>query len=231
MDKVKRPKAEQYTAKFLKQSEAIQLFEKIRGHKLELGVIIAAFYGLRRGELVGLRWESIDFENNKITIEHSVTVAQVDGKKTIFERDLLKTKSSMRTLPLIPAFREKLLSLKKEQEKYRKICGRSYNKKESKYIYTDKMGNRIRPDYLTQEFPKWMENNGFRRMRFHDLRHSSASLLLASGVPLKEIQEWLGHSSFKITADAYAHLEYDSKISAANSMTWINETSLGSDYI
>ncbi len=88
------------------------------------------------------------------------------------------------------------------------------------------MGNRLRPDYLTAEFPKWMENNGFRRLRFHDLRHSCAILLLANGVPLKQIQDWLGHSSFKITADAYAHLEYESKIAAANAMTWVKETSL-----
>jgi len=63
-----------------------------------------------------------------------------------------------------------------------------------------------------------MEKNGFRRLRYHDLRHSSASLLLASGVPLKQIQEWLGHSDFAITANTYAHLDFGSKISAANAM-------------
>ncbi|MDL2294733.1 site-specific integrase [Ruminococcaceae bacterium OttesenSCG-928-D13] len=227
MDKVKRPRAERYAALFLRQSEAIALFEAIKGHKLELGVIMAAYYGLRRGEIVGLRWESIDFERNTITIEHTVTVAQVDGKKTVVESDTAKTLASLRTLPLVPQFRALLLTLKEEKEYYRKLCGNSYNKKEGRYIYTDALGNRIRPDYLTAEFPRWMEKNGFRRLRFHDLRHSCASLLLANGVPLKQIQEWLGHSSFKITADAYAHLEYASKIAAANAMTWLNETSLG----
>lgn len=229
--KVKRPKSkERFKANFLKQSEAINLFDAIKGHKLELGVILAAYYGLRRGEVVGLRWESIDFERNTITIEHTVVVAKdEDGKKQVIESDTVKSDASFRTLPLVPIFRNKLLAIKEEQEYYCKLMGKSYNKKESKYIYVDKMGTRIRPDYLTQEFPEWMIKNSFRRFRFHDLRHSSASLLLANGVPLKNIQEWLGHSSFKITADFYAHLEYESKIAAANAMTWVNETFLGSN--
>ena len=71
-----------------------------------------------------------------------------------------------------------------------------------------------------------MEKNKFRRIRYHDLRHSCASLLLANGVSLKQIQEWLGHSDFAITANIYAHLEFDSKLASANAMTWIEDTSL-----
>lgn len=82
----------------------------------------------------------------------------------------------------------------------------------------------MKPDYLSKQFPKWLEANGFRRMRFHDLRHSCASLLLAAGVSLKQIQEWLGHSEYSITANVYAHLEFDSKLEAANAMSWINQT-------
>ena len=92
--------------------------------------------------------------------------------------------------------------------------------------YTDALGNRIKPDYLSGEFPKYLVKNGFNRMRFHDLRHSCASLLLANGVSLKQIQDWLGHSTFTITADIYAHLDYKSKIASAGAMTWIDNTSL-----
>ena len=227
MDKVKRPKAERFVGKFLRQSEVIELFEAVKGHKLELGVILGAFYGLRRAEVVGLRWESIDFEANSITIDHTVTRAKVDGKAILVAADTTKSKASNRTLPLVPAFREKLLGVRAEQERYRDLCGNSYNKKESQYIYTDLLGNRIKPDYLTRAFPEFMEKNGFRRLRFHDLRHSCASLLLANGVPLKQIQEWLGHSDFAITANTYAHLEFNSKLASANAMTWIEKTSLG----
>jgi len=231
MEKVKRPKADRFVGKFLKQSEVVELFDAVKGHKLELGVILGAFYGLRRAEIVGLRWESIDFESNTITIEHTVTTANVDGKNIIIADDTTKTKASFRTLPMIPTFREKLLAVKEEQERNRKLCGRSYNKAESHYIYTDPLGNRIKPDYVTEAFPKFMEKNGFRRLRFHDLRHSCASLLLANGVPLKHIQEWLGHSDFAITANTYAHLEFSSKLASAKAMTWIDKTSLASEFV
>lgn len=207
MDKVKRPKKERYVGKFLKQAEVVALFEAVKGHKLELGGILGVFYGLRRGEIVGLKWEAIDFEANTITIEHTVTVATIDGKRVVVEADTTKSKSSYRTLPLVPQFRAKLLAMREEQQYYKKLCGKSYNKKQGVYIYVDQLGNRIKPDYLTRQFPEFMVEHDFRKMRFHDLRHSCASLLLACGVPLKQIQEWLGHSDFAITANTYAHLE------------------------
>ena len=226
MGKVKRPKPDRYTGKFLKQSETVELFEAVKGHKLELGVIFGAFYGLRRSEVIGLRWESINFEANTITIEHTVTIANVDGQKVMIADDTTKTKSSFRTLPLVPAIRTKLLEVQAEQERNRKLCGKSYNKKEGVYIYTDALGNRIKPDYLSSMFPKFMESNGFRRIRYHDLRHSCASLLLANGVPLKQIQDWLGHSDFAITANIYAHLDFSAKHATAEAMSWLDETSL-----
>ena len=82
----------------------------------------------------------------------------------------------------------------------------------------DELGERMRANYLTSAFPKFLESHGLRRMRFHDLRHSCASLLLANGVPLKQIQEWLGHSDIGTTANIYSHLDYKSKITSANVM-------------
>ena len=227
MDKVNRPSTKRFVGKFLKQSEVVELFEAVKGNKLELGVILGAFYGLRRSEIVGLRWESINFEANTITIEHTVTEAMIDGQKVIIADDTTKSKSSYRTLPLVPSIRAKLLAIQAEQEQNRKLCGKSYNKAESCYIYTDALGNRIKPNYLTSMFPVFLEKNDFRRMRFHDLRHSCASLLLANGVSLKQIQEWLGHSDFAITANIYAHLDFDSKLASAGAMSWIEDTSLG----
>ena len=227
MDKVNRPSTKRFVGKFLKASEVVKLFEAVKGHTLELGVIIGAFYGLRRSEVVGLRWESINFEANTITIEHTVTETTIDGKKVIVADDTTKSKSSYRTLPLVPAIRAKLLEVQAEQERNRKLCGKSYNTEEGCYIYTDALGNRIKPNYLTNAFPEFMVKNNFKRLRFHDLRHSCASLLLANGVSLKEIQEWLGHSDFAITANIYAHLEYDSKLASASAMSWIGDTSLG----
>ena len=81
----------------------------------------------------------------------------------------------------------------------------------------------MKPGYITGQFPKFLEKHGFKHMPFHDLRHCSASLLLANGVQMKQIQEWLGHSDFSTTANIYAHLDYSSKISSAEAMTNILE--------
>lgn len=227
MDKVKRPRAERFVGKHLSESEVIALFNAVRGHRIEFAVILGVFYGLRREEILGLRWESVNFESSTIIINHTVTEAKVDGKKTIVAADTTKTKSSHRTLPMIPIIREKLLLHKAEQEQNMKLCGKSYNKDEGQYVCTDQLGNRIKPGYLTSAFPKFMEDQGFRRVRLHDLRHSCASIMLANGISMKQIQEWMGHSTFNTTADIYTHLEYNSKLEAANSIKWIEQTNLG----
>jgi len=170
-----------------------------------------------------------DFDANTITIEHTVTVAKIDGKRIIVADDTAKSKSSFRSLPLVPIIRAKLLEVKAEQEHNRKLCGNSYNKAESAYIYTDVLGNRIKPDYLSSEFPKFLKKNGLRRIRFHDLRHTSARLLLAAGVSLKAIQEWLGHSTFKTTADIYARFDGSTNQESAKALTWFENTSIAQE--
>ena len=148
----------------------------------------------------------------------TVTSCNLDGKCVIVAKDTTKTKSSRRTLPLVPYFHEKLLAVKAQQERNQKLCGRSYNREFLEYICVDDIGDRFKPNYITSQFPKLLERNGFRKIRFHDLRHSCASLLLASGVPMKHIQEWLGHSDFSTTANIYAHLDYSSKLTSASAM-------------
>ena len=86
------------------------------------------------------------------------------------------------------------------------------------YVCVHEIGDLIKPHYVTESFPKLLKAKGMRQIRYHDLRHSCASLLLANGVPLKQIQEWLGHSDFSTTANIYAHLDYRSKISSAQAM-------------
>ena len=132
--------------------------------------------------------------------------------------DTTKTKSSMRTLPLVPDFRDLLLKKKEEQARYRKLCGRSYCTEYIEYICVNEIGERLKPNTLSDGFKQILKKNGMRIIRLHDLRHSCASLLLANGVPMKQIQEWLGHSDFSTTANIYAYLDYQSKISSAEAM-------------
>ena len=217
-DNVERPKREHFEAGFYSTKEMDRLFEVSKGTKLEIPILLGAFYGLRRSEVIGLKWNAIDFEQNTITIKHTVTSCNINGRIKIVESDTTKTKSSLRTLPLVPFVKERLLALKDEQEKNRQLCGRSYNKKYVDYVCVNEVGNLIKPNYVSEFFPKLLEKNGLRRIRFHDLRHSCASLMLANGVPMKQIQEWLGHSDFSTTANIYAHLDSSSKLNSANAL-------------
>ena len=217
-DKVDRPKKNSFQPVFLSAEEMQKMFEALRGTKLELPVLMAAFYGFRRGEVLGLKWDAIDFERGTISVIRTVTTITVDGKQTEIEQQSAKTKSSLRTLPLIGSFREYFLQVKEAQELNKQVCGNCYNHEYDGFVFVDELGERMRANYLTSAFPKFLESHGLRRMRFHDLRHSCASLLLANGVPLKHIQEWLGHSDFTTTANIYAHLDYKAKITSAQAM-------------
>ena len=170
-DKVERPKQDKFYGNFYDRDELNKLFEAVAGTKLELPVLLGAFYGLRRSEIVGLKWSAIDFEQNTITISHTVTSCNLDGKCVIVAKDTTKTKSSRRTLPLVPYFHEKLLAVKAQQGRNQKLCGRSYNREFLEYICVDDIGDRFKPNYITSQFPRLLERNGFRKIRFHDLRH------------------------------------------------------------
>lgn len=217
-EKVDRPKKNDYQPVFLDADELHHLFEVVKGTKFELPVLVAAFYGLRRGEVVGLKWDAIDFERGTITIKHTVTSVQVDGKTKMYAHDSAKTKSSMRTLPLVGSFAEYFKEVKTAQEVNKNVCGNCYNYEYDGYVFVDELVDLIRPEYLTSYFPQHIQKHGCERMRFHDLRHSCTRLLLANGVPLKQIQEWEGHSDFSTTANIYARLDYSSKLSSASAM-------------
>lgn len=216
--KIERPRQDRFIGSFYDSNEVNQLFEVAKGTNLEIPVLLGAFYGLRRSEVIGLKWSAIDFNNNTLIVKHTVTSFTIDGKHIIHASDSTKNKSSMRTLPLVPAFKEKLLAAKEQQAINRKLCGRSYSKDYLDYICVNELGVRLRPNYITDGFPRLLMEHGLRRIRFHDLRHSCASLLLANNVPMKQIQDWLGHSDFATTANIYAHLDYNSKLMSAQAM-------------
>lgn len=220
-DRVERPRKGKYTASTYNDKELETLFAVVKGQKIELAVILGAFYGLRRSEVVGLKWDAIDFERKTLTIKHTVTEVSLDGKVTVIDKERTKTKSSYRTLPLVAPFEELLVRLKAEQELNRKVCGNAYCTDYLDFIYVDELGERIKPNYITQNFSIVLANNGLKKIRFHDLRHSCASLLYANGVSLKEIQEWLGHSDISTTSNIYTHLDYSSKIASANAILGI----------
>ena len=208
-------KREKSRMNFYNKDELDALFKVTDKTSLKLVVRVAAFYGFRRSELIGLKWDAIDFENKMITIKHKVL--NVDG--VFYLSDTLKTQASNRTLPLLPEIEQMFIERKNEIEHNKQVFGKSYNYKYVDYVFVDDIGDLIDPNYVTRKFGEILKANNLKHIRFHDLRHSCASLLVASKVPMKNIQEWLGHSNFNTTADVYSHLDYTAKYESANAIS------------
>ena len=205
-DKVPLPKKEHDADNrvFLDVESANKVLQMFKGHPLQPLVYITLYYGLRRSEVLGLKWSAIDFNNNTIQIRHTVV-----KNLSIVSKDKTKTSSSKRTYVLLPEIKDLLLNLYSEQKNNKKLFGNSYN--DSDYIFTWPDGRLFRPDYVTRGFQRVLKKNGFSKMRFHDLRHSCASILYDKNWHLKDTQTWLGHSSVKTTGDIYTHISQSRK--------------------
>ena len=220
-EKAELPKLKKFQASFYNAEELEELFEAFKGDRFELVVNIAAYYGLRRSEVLGLKWDCIDFDRKKITIRRKLIYKMGENGDELVVDEELKTKASVRTLPLIPHIEEMLKERFFLEQYYSNLLKSDFDRTFDGFVCRDSLGKIITPDYTTQHFQIVLARNNLRHIRFHDLRHTCASLLLANGVPMKAIQEWLGHSTFNVTADFYSHLEYSSKIASAETIAKI----------
>lgn len=183
-----------------KVNEVINLFN---GEVLQPIVFVCLYYGLRCSEVLGIKWDAVDFENDVLDIKRTVV-----KHNTIVEKERTKTKKSKGSYGLLSEVKELLLKIKAEQKKYKKMFGDKYI--DTDYVFTWQDGRMIRPDYVTQRFQRVLELHNYPKMRFHDLRHSSATLLVDSGYTLEEVMKWLGHASIRST-ECYVHLKKDNK--------------------
>lgn len=123
-----------------------------------------------------MKWSAFDFNHNCFSIRHTVTTCNVKGERVTIKKDKAKNKSSLRTYPLIPFLKERLLEAKKQQEENRKLCGRAYNKEYLGYVCVDVIGNLIKPNYVSSTFGKLLAKNN---LRLHSFPRSSPYLCLA----------------------------------------------------
>ena len=182
---------------------------QIRNNRLHPLVRLAAMSGLRRGELCGLRWQDVDVANGSVAVLQAVTV--VDGHPSVGD---VKTKRSRRVVDLDPATVDDLRAWRAAQERERTLVGSAWT--ETGLVFTTPFGKGLHPDSLSQAFDRLVvprrkmseteRSHLPRRLRFHDLRHTHASQLLAAGVNVKVVSERLGHASVAFTLDTYAHL-------------------------
>lgn len=193
--------AEPYTIQ-----EIAALLQATADEPIAVPIFLASFYGLRRSEVLGLRWSSIDFQNGVFSISTTVVREKHGDQIVAVVRDqTTKTESSMRTLPLCPYTYQYFSNLRQYQLYQQELCGNCYDTRYTDFLCVDQMGTLLQPDYITQKFQQILAKYGLRRIRFHDLRHSCATIMLYLGYTLKDIQTWLGHSNYNFTADTYIH--------------------------
>jgi len=208
---VELPQNVRYESTFYTAAQLQDLFTALQGDELLPLVKITALYGLRRSELLGLQWDSIDFERKTMTIRHTVSkVTEVVAK------DKTKNASSRRTFPLIPEAEAIFRRAKELEQQNRAVFGEEYQ--ETPYVFKWPDGHEYSPDYISHRFNKLLKKHGLPHIRFHELRHSCASMLIDMGFTLKDVQEWLGHSDIKMTANIYAHLDTARKTNMADSI-------------
>lgn len=193
--------AEPYTIQ-----EIAALLQATASEPIAVPIFLASFYGLRRSEVLGLRWSSIDFQSGVFSISTTVVREKHGDQIIAVVRDqTTKTESSMRTLPLCPYTYQYFLNLRQYQLYQQERCGNCYDTRYTDFLCVDQMGTLLQPDYITKKFQQILVKYGLRRIRFHDLRHSCATIMLYLGYTLKDIQTWLGHSNYNFTADTYIH--------------------------
>ena len=226
IEQVEKPEKNHFVGNHYTLEEVNHLVSLTKDTKIEIAVLFGCFYGLRRSECVGLKWSAFDFENDTFNVSHSIVSATVDGEKKLIAKDSTKTVATVRTLPLSQSIKNRLIEIKKQQEENRRRLKKSYNMDWIEYVMVDEKGDLITPDYVTATFNSFLKKNNMRKIRFHDLRHTCASLLLNKGkgkVTMKDIQEWLGHSDYKTTANIYAHLDLSSKKTSLDTLSALIE--------
>lgn len=218
-DKVTLPKKEKHIADCYTADELKTLLREAKGSSLETVILLAAWFGLRRGEIVGLKWDCVDFKNNTIAIVGTVTDKGENGSKikNLTYRPTTKTKASLRTFPMTKEAAEYLNALKSAQE-HRRLTQRNYNNEFADFVCVRNNGDLMPLEYISRAFPRFCEQCGLRRIPLHSLRHTNISLLVQSGANMKEVQEWAGHSSYSTTADIYSHIQAKSKIKLLESL-------------
>ena len=199
---VETPKKSQKKIKVLSPEESNNLLEYTQSCIFEvmyIPVLLALTCGMRRGEILGLKWDNINFEKNILVVKNNLQLFNGTIKLTV-----PKTDKSARTIALLPSTIKILKEHKKNQLKQKLLHSSEYNDENFVCCWED--GRPIRPDYITQTFKKIIRHGNFLDVSFHDLRHTHATLQLLKGVNPKIVSERLGHSRINMTLDTYSHV-------------------------
>lgn len=214
------PKGQQKQAVIYDEEQIQQLIQAAKGTGMELVIDMELCLGLRRGELLGLQWNDIDWENSQIKVSRNRVLA--DGQIVVKEP---KTEAGIRTLDAPKPLMAKLKHHQVRCAERRLAMGRDYTV--SDYIIVHPDGKPVYPEYLTQMLTKLQNKAGLPKCRFHDLRHLCASIMLRQGVDVKVAQERLGHKDITTTMNIYSHVMPSSAKEAADKIGALVYGSIG----
>ncbi len=192
-------KAEPYRVEPMSPDQAGAILDAVAGTELEAPVSVALWTGLRQGELLGLRWSDIDLDRGRLTV--TATLQRRGGEWFV---EGTKTDRSRRTIHLPEPGVAALAALRQRQREQRLRAGPAWETRHGDLVFTDAIGQPLNGSTLTHKFRTALDRAGLRSVRFHDLRHAAATLMLASGTDLKVVTEVLGHSTIATTANVYA---------------------------
>lgn len=207
-DDLRLPKMEKHMHNFYSDDQLKALLAAIKGTDFEPPILLAAWFGLRRGEILGVKWDCIDFKEKTLYIRGTIKDQGKDGCKIYYEKSA-KTASAIRSFPLTDEQVSYFTTLKTKQEKQR--IAPEYCQDWKGFVCVYGNGKLIPPNTLSHAVPELCEKSGLPRLKLHELRHTNISLLVQNGVSIVEASKWAGHSNPSTTANIYAHVDDKSK--------------------
>ena len=219
------PKVTKKKVKPMNEHQITDFLKAIKGHKYENMFLVALFTGIREGEVCGLQWECVNFDNGTILIDKQLQSLREKVRGSREKYALIPTKNGKeRTITAAPFVMSLLWKTKRAQDANRKDFGSDFQ--ENGLVFTDEIGNRVTPQALYRAFKLVVTELGMKDVRFHDLRHSYAVVSLKSGDDVKTVQENLGHATSAFTLDTYGHVTEKMKKDSADRMqTFIESVS------
>lgn len=196
------PRVERHEMQALNPVQARTFLDVVRGDRLEALYAVALSLGLRQGEALGLRWQDVDLDAGSLHVRSSLQWLSGEGPKLVEP----KTRQSRRSLPLTPGLVAQLRAHRQRERLERLAAGEHWQGEEWGLVFPNTRGGPLSKHTLTGQYKRHLQRAGMPPLRFHDLRHSCASLLVAQGVHPRIVMEILGHSTITLTMNTYSHV-------------------------
>jgi integrase len=204
-------------------------FAAIRGHKWELLFNLALATGMRQGELLGLKWQDINFSTGTLQVRRMLTRVSSETSVRVFIEAEPKTQQSRRSITIASFAFEALKQHRLRQLEIRLKADTLWE--EHDYVFCTLVGTHLRPSHVVDEFKKILKRAGLPAIRFHDLCHSTATLLLSLGVHAKVVQEMLGHTQISMTMDISSHVLPSMQVDAVHRLNDLLKEGVSSDEV